>query len=58
MENCHRRETQALQESAMVGINADVHALRRMVKTLMRLRVRSIAAAPEPFTTLHRAFTL
>jgi hypothetical protein len=25
MENFHRRETHALKESAMVGINTDVH---------------------------------
>src|SRR6266446_10769851 len=30
----------------------------RMVKKLMRLRVRSISGAPEPFATLHRALTL
>jgi integrase/recombinase XerD len=47
MENFHRRETHALKDSAMVGINAEVHALRATAATNALVHNADIAKVQE-----------
>jgi integrase/recombinase XerD len=47
MANFHRRETHALKESAMVGINAEVHALRATAVTNALVHNADIAKVQE-----------